>query len=291
MATIPFDKREGTIWFDGEFLDWQDAKVHVLTHGLHYASGVFEGVRAYDGKIFRLAEHTARLFKSAEILDMTLNYTQDDINEICKEILIKNNIKDGYIRPFAWRGSEMMQISAQNTTIHTMIAAWQWPSYFSPEAKMKGLRMGLSPWRRPAPDTAPTDSKAAGLYMICSLSKHHVERKGYDDALLLDYRGYVAEATGANIFFLMDDGCLHTPIADCFLDGITRKTVIQLAKDAGYKVIERHIQLEELHHAKEAFLTGTAVEVTPIQSIEDFTFTPGDCCQDMIRLYDEEVHK
>ncbi len=290
MALIPFDDRDGMIWYNGSLTPWRDAKVHVLTHGLHYASAVFEGERAYGGSIFKLTEHTERLFKSAEILDFSIPYTIEQIDAACYDVMQANSIVDGYVRPIAWRGSEMMGVSGQANKINVAIAAWEWPAYFSPEAKMKGLKMMISDWRRPAPNTAPTDSKAAGLYMICTLSKHKAEAAGYNDALMLDYRGFVAEATGANIFFLID-GKLHTPTPDCFLNGITRRTAIDLAKAQGLEVIERHIEPEEMSKADEAFLTGTAVEVTPIASIGDYTFTPGEVCQKMIKAYDAEVRR
>lgn len=290
MSLIPFDDRDGMIWYNGAMTPWRDAKVHVLTHGLHYASAVFEGERAYGGSIFKLTEHTERLFKSAEILDFKIPYTVAQIDAACYDVMQANGIVDGYVRPVAWRGSEMMGVSGQANKINVAIAAWEWPAYFSPEAKMKGLKMMISDWRRPAPNTAPTDSKAAGLYMICTLSKHKAEAAGYNDALMLDYRGYVAEATGANIFFLID-GKLHTPKPDCFLNGITRRTAIDLARAQGYEVIERHIEPEEMSKADEAFLTGTAVEVTPIASIGDYTFTPGAVCKKMIEAYDAEVRR
>lgn len=288
MSLIPFDDRDGMIWYNGALVPWRDANVHVLTHGLHYASAVFEGERAYGGSIFKLTEHTERLFKSAEILDFSIPYTVEEIDAASYEVLRANNIVDGYVRPVAWRGSEMMGVSGQANTINVAIAAWEWPAYFSPEAKMKGLKMTISDWRRPAPNTAPTDSKAAGLYMICTLSKHKAEAAGFNDALMLDYRGFVAEATGANIFFLID-GKLHTPTPDCFLNGITRQTAIDIARRQGFEVIERHIEPDEMTKATEAFLTGTAVEVTPIASIDEYTFTPGDVCSRMIQAYDGEV--
>lgn len=291
MALLPFDDRDGYIWLNGEFIQWRDAKIHFLSHALHYASAVFEGERVYGGHIFKLREHTDRLLKSGNILDFQIPYSADEIDEASKKLIEMNGIDDGYIRPIAWRGSEMMGVSAQKSRINVAIAAWEWPAYFSPEAKMKGLRMRMSDWCRPDPRTAPTDSKAAGLYMICTLSKHKAESEGYDDALLLDWRGYIAEATGANIFFLMEDGKLHTPKPDCFLDGITRRTVIELAKAKGFELVERHIKPEEMANAREAFLTGTAVEVTPIQSIGEYQFTPGDCCRTLIEAYEEEVRR
>ncbi|MEQ9328382.1 MAG: branched-chain amino acid aminotransferase [Rhodospirillales bacterium] len=290
MAMIPFDDRDGLIWFNGEFVDWRDARLHVLTHGLHYASCVFEGERMYAGKIFKLTEHTERLAKSAEILGFKLPYSVAEIDAASHETCAKNGIHDGYVRPVAWRGSEMMGVSAQNNRINVAIAAWDWPSYFSPEARMQGIRLQISKWRRPAPDTAPTNSKAAGLYMICTMSKHDAERDGYHDALMLDYRGQVAEATGANIFLVID-GKIHTPVPDCFLDGITRRTVIGLAKARGYEVIERAIQLEDFEKTTEVFLTGTAAEVTPVGEIGPYKFTPAEVCKNLMADYDAEVRK
>ena len=291
MADImPFDDRDGVIWFNGTLIPWRDAKVHFLSHGLHYASLVFEGERSYGGQIFKLREHTDRLIKSAEYLDFKIPYSADEIDAACIEVCKANNIVDGYIRPAAWRGSEMMAISAQQTTTHLAIAAWTWPSYFSPEARMQGITLKSSKWKRPSPESAPVHAKAAGLYMICTLSKHGVEKEGYHDALMLDYRGQVAEATGANIFFVMD-GKLHTPTPDCFLDGITRQTVIELAKRRGIEVIERAIMPDEIKNATEVFLTGTAAEVTPVGKIDGHAFTPGQICRMMIEDYDHEVGK
>jgi branched-chain amino acid aminotransferase len=269
---------------------WRDAKLHVLTHGLHYGSCVFEGERVYGGKIFKMTEHHARLHKSAEVLGFKLPFGVEEIDKAAMEVVEANGIVDGYVRPVAWRGSEMMGVSAQNNTIHVAIAAWEWPAYFSPEARLQGIRMTVSPWRRPAPDTAPTKSKAAGLYMICTLSKHQAEQKGYNDALMLDYRGQIAEATGANVF-LVQDGVLHTPTPDCFLDGITRRTVIALAKERGLEVVERAIMPEELAKTQEVFLTGTAVEVTPVREIDDYRFTPGEITKSLLTAYDEEVRR
>jgi branched-chain amino acid aminotransferase len=290
MSMQSFDDRDGYIWFNGELQPWRAAKLHVLTHALHYASSVFEGERIYNGKIFKLEEHTDRLFYSAETLDMTIPYTKDEINEACLEAMRANDIMDGYVRPIAWRGSELMGITAQGSKVNVAIAVWPWPSYFSPEARLKGLKLDLSEWRRPSPATAPVFAKAAGLYMICTLSKHAAERKGLDDALLLDWRGQVAEATGANIFFVMD-GKLHTPTPDCFLDGITRRTVIGLAKERGYEVIERVIMPEEMEQADECFLTGTAAEVTPVASIGEYQFQPGEVCRTLMDAYDVTVGK
>jgi len=284
MSTIPFDQRDGVIWFNGTFVPWADAKVHVLNHGLHYGSSVFEGVRAYGGEIFHLEEHTARLFKSAEILGMTIPFSKEQLNAAQRESLKKQNLVDAYLRPVVWRGSEMMAISAQKNTIHVAIATWAWPSYFSAEEKLKGLRLDISKWRRPSPETIPCHAKAAGLYMICTLSKHEAESKGYTDALMLDYRGLVAEATGANVFFVKN-GEIHTPVPDCFLDGITRRTVIGLAKARGINVIERQIKPEELADFEQCFLTGTAAEVTPVSQIADYNFVVGDICKAMMEDY------
>ena len=289
MDNNSFDDRDGQIWYDGEMGLWRDADVHVLTHGLHYASCVFEGERSYNGKIFKLREHTDRLLKSARILGFDIPYSAEEIDVACNEVCKVNEIIDGYIRPIAWRGSEMMGVSAQQSTIHLAIAAWPWPSYFSPEARMKGIRLKTSEWRRPAPETAPTDSKAAGLYMICTMSKHAAEAEGYDDALMLDWRGQVAEATGANIFLVFGDGKLHTPTANCFLNGITRQTVIGLAEARGIEVIERTIMPEELTDATEVFLTGTAAEVTPVGEIDNNKFMVGDISRWMMDDYDKAV--
>jgi branched-chain amino acid aminotransferase len=279
-----FDNRDGYIWFNGELVDWPDVKLHVLSHALHYASSVFEGERVYNKKIFKLEEHTERLFYSAERMDMKIPYTQDQVNEACKEIVKKNSIIDGYVRPIAWRGAEMMGVSAQSTKINLAIAVWEWPSYFDPEQRLKGIRLTLSKWKRPSPETIPCDTKAAGLYMICTLSKHDAERRGYADSLMLDYENYVAEATGANVFFIRD-GEIHTPKPDCFLDGITRRTVIDIAKKRGIKVIERKILPEEMSDFSECFLTGTAVEVTPVSEIAECKFTPGEITKNLMEDY------
>lgn len=266
---IPFDKRDGVIWYNGEFSPWQDAKVHILNHGLHYASSVFEGERLYGGKIFKCSEHSQRLHKSAEILGFKIPYTVEELDELKKETAKRQNIVDGYMRVFAWRGSEKMAISAQNNKIHVAIACWPWPPYYSDEARKKGVSLKFAKYKRPSPETAPVAAKAAGLYMICTISKHEAENEGFNDALMLDYRGFLSEATGANLFLVMKNDELHTPIADCFLNGITRQTIIELAKNRGIKVIERHIKPEELADAKDAFLTGSAAEVTRIGRIED----------------------
>jgi branched-chain amino acid aminotransferase len=290
MAMLPFDDRDGVIWQDGQMVPWREAKVHVLTHGLHYGSCVFVGERVYNGRVFKMTEHHERLHESARVLGFKIPHSVEEINEATMEVLKANGIEEGYVRPVAWRGSEMMGVSAQQNTIHLAIAAWEWPAYFTPEARLKGIRMKTSPWKRPAPDTAPTKSKAAGLYMICTLSKHAAEQEGFNDALMLDYRGRIAEATGANIF-LVQDGVIHTPTPDCFLDGITRRTVIALAKEKGYEVVERAIMPEELKKTQEVFLTGTAVEVTPVSEIDDLRFTPGDITKDLLTSYDELVRR
>ena len=286
-----FDNREGKIWLNGQLIDWKKANIHVLNHGLHYASSVFEGERAYNGKVFKSKEHTERLFNAAKTMDMIIPYTLDDILHAKEELLRSNSLSDAYVRPIVWRGSEMMAVSAQTTKINVSIASWAWPSYFDPDQKMKGIKLDIAKWRRPDPATAPVHVKAAGLYMICTLSKHEAEAKGYSDALMLDWRGQVAEATGANVFFKMPDGNLHTPKADCFLDGITRKTVIFLASELGIKTIERVIMPEEMKEAEECFLTGTAAEVTPVSSIGDvYEFTPGEISFKLIESYTKLVN-
>ncbi|HWT31053.1 MAG TPA: branched-chain amino acid aminotransferase [Propylenella sp.] len=284
MAGVPFDQMTGKIWFNGAFVDWADAQIHVLTHGLHYGSCVFEGERAYGGEIFRLTDHTQRLHDSARMLDFTIPYSVEAIDSVCRELLVLNGLSDAYVRPVAWRGSEMMGVSAQTNRINVAVAVWEWPSYFNPEQRLKGIRLDMAEWRRPDPRTAPTKSKAAGLYMICTLSKHAAERKGYADALMLDWRGQVAEATGANIFFVLD-GKLHTPAPDCFLNGITRQTVIGLANARGIEVIERPIMPEELERFEQAFLTGTAAEVTPISEIGPYRFQVGDITMTLMDDY------
>ncbi|MCR9237134.1 MAG: branched-chain amino acid aminotransferase [Alphaproteobacteria bacterium] len=289
MAGVPFDQMEGDIWYNGKFVPWADAQLHVLTHGLHYASSVFEGERAYSGKIFKLEEHTERLHKSAEILGFEIPYSADALNEATLELLKRQNLVDAYIRPIAWRGSEMMGVSAQRNTINVAIAAWAWPSYFDPEERLKGIRLDMAQYRRPDPRTAPCNSKAAGLYMICTLSKHAAEKNGYADALMLDWRGQVAEATGANIFFIKD-GVIHTPIPDCFLDGITRRTAIDLAKRRGFEVIERVILPEEMAEFEQCFLTGTAAEVTPVSEIGPYSFSVGEIVRTLMQDYDRLVN-
>jgi branched-chain amino acid aminotransferase len=285
MMTQPFDDRDGMIWYNGALVEWREAKLHVLSHGLHYASAVFEGERVYNGTIFKLTEHSQRLADSGRILGFELPYSVDDIDQACDEVCKANGIVNGYVRPIAWRGSEMMGVSAQRTRINLAIATWPWPSYFSPESRLQGIRLKTAPWRRPAPETAPVHAKAAGLYMICTMSKHAVENEGYDDALILDWRGHVAESTGANIFLVFGDGRLHTPTPDCFLDGITRQTVIALARQRGIEVVERTILPGELPRATEVFLTGTAAEVTPVASIDEYKFSPGDITKILMHDY------
>ncbi len=287
---MPFNNRSGKIWMDGQFVPWNEATVHFLNHTMHYGSGVFEGTRVYEGKIFKLEEHTSRLFHSAEILDLKIPFTEAEINEATKEVVKIHGIDFGYIRPLAWRGSEQMAISAQNTTIHVGIAAWESSKYYSPEVIEEGLKLTMAKWRRPAPECAPVHAKASGLYMICTLSKHAAERAGFNDALMLDYRGYIAESTGSNIF-LVQDGVLHTPTPDCFLNGITRQTVIKLAKEMGIEVVERHILPEELAKTQEIFLTGTAVELTPVGSIDDHKFTEREITFKLRDAYQELVRK
>ncbi|HEY0920274.1 branched-chain amino acid aminotransferase [Devosia sp.] len=285
---VPMDQRDGWIWFDGELKPWREAKIHVLTHGLHYASAVFEGQRAYGGEVFKLREHTNRLIESGKTLDFTIPYSADEIDAACRQVLASNNLVDAYMRPIAWRGSEELSVPARNNTVHLAIAAWVWPSYFSVEEKLKGIRLQWSKWKRPSPETIPCKAKAAGLYMICTLSKDAAMAEGYADALMLDYRGYVAEATGANVFFVKGDE-VHTPTPDCFLNGITRQTLVGLAKENGYRVVERHIRPEELADFEECFLTGTAAEVTPVSQVGDFRFTPGKACQTLIEAYSAAV--
>ncbi len=290
MSMQPFDDRDGVIWLDGELVPWRDCEQHLLTHALHYGSSVFEGERVYGGEVFKMTEHHERLRNSAEIMDMKLPYSVSEINAATMQVIAANRIRDGYVRPIAWRGSEMMGVSAQKTRIHVAVAAWEWPAYFTPEARLEGIRMDFGLYRRPAPDTAPVHAKAAGLYMICTLSKHDAEARGYDDALMLDYRGQVAEATGANVF-LVQDGVLHTPTPDCFLDGITRRTVIELAQARGYRVVERAILPEELARTQELFLTGTAVEVTPVREVGPYRFQVGEITRQLLMAYDDLVNR
>ncbi len=288
---IPYDKREGKIWYNNELVHWKDVKLHVLSHGLHYASCVFEGLRVYDGEIFKLEEHTARLFHSAKRMDIKIPYSEDEINKATKSIVSIQNVKNGYIRPFAWRGSEMMAVSAQNTKIHVAITTWEWGTYFDPKLKTEGIKLNISKWRRPAPNTIPWDTKASGLYMICTLSKHEAEREGYTDSLMLDHEGNIAEATGANIFFKDKNGELHTPIPDSFLDGITRRTVIEIAKSKNIKVNERKILPNELSSFVGCFLTGTAAEVTPVSKILENNYKVCDVILDLSSSYEKLVRK
>ncbi len=287
-AGLPFDKRPGVIWYDGKLVPWEEANLHVLTHGLHYASCVFEGERAYGGVIFRSTAHSERLKQSAVLLDFEIPYSVAEIDAAKQLVVEKNGQKDAYVRPVAWRGSEMMGVSAQHNKIHLAIATWEWPSYFDPAQRLKGIRLDLADYRRPDPATIPCKAKAAGLYMICTISKHRAERKGYADAMMLDWRGLVAECTGANLFFIKD-GKIHTPMPDCFLDGITRQTVIELAKKRGYEVIERQIKPEELDGFSECFITGTAAEVTPVSEIANWRFTPGTITQQLMDDYTAAV--
>ncbi|MGC2408813.1 MAG: branched-chain amino acid aminotransferase [Methyloceanibacter sp.] len=289
MATEPYDQRDGVIWMNGELIPWRDARVHLLTHALHYGSAVFEGERVYDGEIFKLTEHSQRLHESAKGLDFEIPYSVAEIDKASREVVRANGLIDGYVRPIAWRGSEQMGVAAQATKINLAIAAWDWGSYFDPSARLKGLRLTIGQYRRPDPRTAPAKSKATGLYMICTIEKHRAERAGYADALMLDWRGQVAEATGANIFFVKD-GVLYTPTPDCFLDGITRRTVIGLAKQRGWKVIERAIMLEELAGFSECFITGTAAEVAPVSEIGPYRFTIGDITSTLMNDYSALVH-
>ncbi|MDE2357360.1 MAG: branched-chain amino acid aminotransferase [Alphaproteobacteria bacterium] len=290
MDLIPYDDRDGWMWMDGKFVPWREARVHVLTHGLHYASSVFEGERCYGGEIFRLTDHTRRLFRSAEILDFAIPFTVAEIDEACKETCRRNGLEDCYVRPVAWRGSEVMGVAAQASRIHVAVAVWEWPSYFDPAQKAKGINLTWAKYRRPSPETAPTEAKAAGLYMICTISKHAAEREGYADAVMLDWRGYVAEATGANIFFVRD-GALHTPEPDCFLDGITRRTVMDLARSRGFDVVQRHIQPEELATFTECFIVGTAAEVTPVAQVGEYRFTPGNISLSLMDDYAKLVRR
>ncbi len=291
MEQVPFDKRSGKIWFNNELVDWKDAKLHVISHGLHYASLVFEGLRVYDGKIFKLEEHTDRLFHSAKRMDINIPYTKEEINKATKEIILVQKIQNGYIRPFAWRGSEMMGVSAQNTKINVAIATWEWPAYFDPKLKSDGIKLNISKWRRPAPNTIPWDSKAAGLYMICTLSKHEAEKNGFSESLMLDHEGNIAESTSANIFFKDQKGDLHTPIPDSFLDGITRKTVINIAKSKNINVHERKISPNELTDFSGCFLTGTAAEVMPIASIAEHKYKVCNLILDLSESYYSLVRK
>ena len=291
MEIIPYDKRSGKIWFNGTNVNWSDAQVHILSHGLHYASSVFEGVRVYNGEVFKLKEHTDRLFYSAKRMGMDVPYSKDEINKATIEIVNIQKTQNGYIRPVIWRGSEMMAISAQKNKINVAIATWEWGSYFDPKLKLEGIKLNISSWRRPAPDSIPWDTKAAGLYMICTLSKHEAEAKGYVDSLMLDHEGNIAEATGANIFFKNAAGELHTPIPDSFLDGITRRCVIDIAKSKGIKVFERKIKLGDISSFVGCFLTGTAAEVTPVASIDKYNFKVCNIITDLSDSYQGLVRR
>jgi len=288
MSIIPFDQRDGVIWFNGEIVPWKEAKIHVLTHGLHYGSCVFEGERSYDGVVFKSREHSERFHKSAEIMDFKIPYSVDEIETAKAKVVALSGGGDQYVRPVAWRGSEMMAVSAQHNRIHVAIATWAWPSMFDPETKMKGIKLDIAEYRRPDPACAPVHAKAAGLYMICTLSKHKAEKKGCADAMMLDWQGRVAECTGANIFFTRD-GALHTPIADCFLNGITRQTVIALAKSQGLEVIERRIMPEELPTFNECIIVGSAAEVTPVAEIGPHRFRPGNISRSLLDAYSNAV--
>ena len=287
MELVPFDDRDGWIWWDGKLVPWRDAKLHVLTHGLHYASAVFEGERAYNGHIFRLRDHTDRLINSGRILGFEIPFSADAIDAACREVLAANNLTEGYVRPIAWRGTEMLAVSAQHTKIHLAIAAWPWPSYFGAE-RMQGIRLGMAEWKRPSPETAPTAAKATGLYMIGTMSKHKVEEQGFNDALMLDWRGRVSESTGANIFFVMN-GELHTPTPEGFLDGITRRSVMSLARARQMTVVERPIELDEIDGATECFLAGTAAEVCAVREIAGRSYTPGRITETLMQDYDALV--
>jgi branched-chain amino acid aminotransferase len=288
MAFVPFDDRDGWIWFDGDFVPWREAKTHVLTHGLHYGSSVFEGERMYGGEIFKLTAHSQRLKRSAELLDFEIPYSVAEIDAACKETCARNGLIDCYIRPVAYLGAEQLSVSSLNSKVHLAIAAWEWPSYFDPEVKKKGIALEWAKWRRPDPATAPSTAKAAGLYMICTMSKTAAEKRGFNDALMLDWRGYVAEATGANVFFVRD-GVLHTPRVEHILDGITRQTVIEMAQARGVEVVVRDILPEELADFSECFLTGSAAEVTPVGQVGDHRFTPGDLSLSLMDDYGKLV--
>jgi len=291
MEQLPFDKRSGKIWFNNELVEWQDARVHVISHGMHYASLVFEGLRVYNKKIFKLEDHTKRLFHSAKRLDIQVPYSEKELNEAILKLVDDQQIQNGYIRPFIWRGSEMMGVSAQKTKINVAIAIWDWPAYFDTKLKLKGIRLNISKWQRPPQNSSPWDSKAAGLYMICTLSKHEAEKQGYTDSLMLDHEGNIAEATSANIFFKDDKDELHTPIPDSFLDGITRKTVIDLAKSKNIKIHERKISPDELSNFKGCFITGTAAEITPVGNIIDNKFEVCNLIKDLSASYEALVGK
>ena len=291
MEQAPFDKRTGKIWFNNDLVDWSNAKIHILSHGFHYASCVFEGLRVYDSQIFKLEEHTERFFHSANRLGFEMSYSMSEINKACNSIVSVQKVKNGYVRPVAWRGSEQMAISAQKTKIHVAIATWEWGTYFDPKLLLKGITLNISNLRRPNPNSVPWDTKASGLYMICTLSKHEAERKGFTDALMLDHENNIAEATGANIFFKTKSGELHTPIPDSFLDGITRRCVIDIAKSKKIKVVERKIKPDEMKNFTGCFLTGTAAEVTPVSKIDEYNFTVCNVIKDLSESYQALVRK
>jgi branched-chain amino acid aminotransferase len=290
MSVLPFDQRDGVIWLNGQLVPWKDARLHILSHGLHYASSVFEGERAYNGRIFKSRAHSERLHNSAGVLDFEIPWSVAQLDAAKQRVVDANGFKDCYVRPIAWRGSEMMAVASPHSTINVAIAAWDWPSMFDVETKMQGVRLDIAEYRRPDPQTAPCMAKASGLYMICTLSKHRAERRGYADAMMLDWQGRIAECTGANILFTRD-GAIHTPIADCFLDGITRRTVLDLARRRGMQVIERRIMPEELRDMNECFLCGTGAEVTPVAEIGPYTFKPGNMSRMLIEDYAEEVRR
>lgn len=285
---LSFDKREGKIWHDGKFVEWKNANIHILTHGLHYASCIYEGERVYKGTVFKLREHTDRLFESARILDMVLPYSKIEIQDATKKLLSLNNIKEGYVRPVAWRGSEMISTSGQKNSIHMALACWEWPSYFDADSKMLGIKMKIAKWRRPPPSSSPFKAKTSAHYMTATLSKHEAEKDGFHDALMLDWRGHIADATSANIFFVKND-VLYTPIPDCFLNGITRQTVIELSKKLNYKVVEATILPSELGEFSECFLTGTAAEIVPVKQIDDYKYSPSEVCKNIVNAYDLAV--
>ncbi|MGD9637976.1 MAG: branched-chain amino acid aminotransferase [Alphaproteobacteria bacterium] len=281
----PIDQMDGYIWVDGKFVPWKEANIHFLTHGLHYGSCVFEGIRAYNGKGFKLTEHNKRLLKSAKIMDIRADYSVEELDKIVVDVLSKNNLKDAYIRPAFWLGSETMGIFSRNSKVHLAVAAWEWPSYFGDEALNKGISLCWSDWLRPHPKTEPTEAKASGLYMTSIISKNKAVDKGFDDALMKDYRGYIAESTGSNVFFIID-GEVYTPEADCFLNGITRQTVLEVAEKNGYKVHVAHLDPEDtLARAQEVFVTGTAAEITPVGKIEDKVYTVGSVTRDLREKY------
>ena len=289
-SSAGFHDRDGWIWFDGEMIPWREANVHILTHALHYASSVFEGQRSYDGEIFRLTEHSQRLVDSAAMLDFEIPYSVEEIDAAANEVMKVNDLPNAYFRPVAWRGSEQMGVSAQLTKVHLAVAAWEWPSYWPMEQRLKGLRLDISDWKRPSPETIPCKSKAAGLYMICTMSKHKAEAKGYDDSLFFDYKGRISEATGAHVFFTKD-GTIHTPTTDCILEGITRKAVIESAQNRGFEIVVRDIMPDELEGFEQSFLTGTAAEVTPISEIGPYNFEVGEICKALMKDYDDLVHR